>query len=100
MIVLWAAAVYFATNYANKNKCWIAAVPATFMSAVSVTYLMYAPECFNLIKQGQTGIVISYAVGVVVAVIFLAIFLVTAYIHPAKSLERQKKIILERKQHA
>jgi carbon starvation protein CstA len=100
MIVLWAAAVYFATNYANKNKCWIAAVPATFMSAVSVTYLMYAPECFNLIKQGQTGIVISYTVGIIVAAVFLAVFLATTYVHPAKSLERQKKIILERKQYA
>ncbi len=94
MIVLWTAAVYFATNYKNKNRCWIAAVPATFMSAVSITYLMYAPECFNLMAKGNTGITISYAVGCVVAVVFLVIFIATAYTHPIKSFNEQQKDIL------
>ncbi len=90
MIVLWAAAVYLATNYPDRNRCWIAAVPAAFMSAVSVTYLMYAPECFNFGRFGMKGITISYAVGIAAAVVFLSIFILTAYIHPQKSLERQK----------
>lgn len=98
MIVLWVAAAYFATNYANKNKCWIAAVPATFMSAVSATYLMYAPECFNLGRLGMKGITISYTVGIIVAAIFLSIFLATIYRHPAESLARQKLVVLQRKE--
>ncbi len=98
MIVLWVAASYFATNYANKNKCWIAAIPATFMSAVSATYLMYAPECFNFGRFGMKGITISYTVGIVVALVFLAIFLATTYRHPEESLARQQKVILQRKE--
>lgn len=97
MIVLWAGAVYLATNYENKNRCWIAAVPATFMSAVSITYLMYAPECFNLGAKGATGLTVSYAIGIVAAVAFLAIFLFTTYRNPAASLERQKATVIGRK---
>lgn len=97
MIVLWCGAVYFATNYKDKNKCWLPAIPATFMSAVSITYLMYAPECFGLINKGHSGIVASYAVGIVVAIVFLAIFIATAYTHPDKCKAAQDKIILKRK---
>ena len=97
MIVLWAGAVYLATNYENKNRCWIAAAPATFMSAVSITYLMYAPECFNLGAKGASGLTISYAVGIIAAVVCLAIFLFTAYRNPEASLERQKKTVIGRK---
>lgn len=96
MIVLWVGACYFVANYANKNVCWICAVPATFMSAVSITYLMYAPECFNLIKMGQAGITISYAVGIIAAVVFLALFIIRVYTKPEKCLEAQKKIIIGR----
>lgn len=96
MIVLWAAAVYLATNYGpNPNRCWIAAIPATFMSAVSITYLLYAPECINLGSRGVTGLTISYTVGVIFAFIFLGIFIFTTYLHPAKSLERQNKVNID-----
>ncbi|MBQ7537675.1 carbon starvation CstA family protein [uncultured Treponema sp.] len=98
MIVLWAGAVYLATNYENKNRCWIAACPATFMSAVSITYLMYAPECINLGAKGAAGLTISYTVGVIAAVAFLAIFLFTTYRNPAASLERQKATVIGRKE--
>lgn len=100
MIVLWAGAVYLATNYGtNPNRCWLAAIPATFMSAVSMTYLMYAPECINLGAKGPVGLTISYAVGIVIALVFLAIFIFTAYLHPEKSLEKQKQVIITRKLH-
>ncbi|MBQ9622727.1 MAG: carbon starvation protein A [Treponema sp.] len=98
MIVLWAGAVYLASNYENKNRCWLAACPATFMSAVSITYLMYAPECINLGAKGATGLTISYTVGVIAAVVFLAIFLFTTYRNPAASLERQKATVIGRKE--
>ena len=97
MIVLWAGAVYLATNYENRNRCWIAAVPATFMSAVSITYLMYAPECFNLGAKGASGLTVSYGTGIAAAVVCLALFLLTAYRNPKSSLERQKGIAIGRK---
>ncbi len=96
MIVLWAGAVYLATNYGpNPNRCWIAAIPATFMSAVSITYLFYAPECINLGARGVAGLTISYTIGIIVAAVFLAIFLLTAYRHPEKSLARQQKVNID-----
>ena len=98
MIVLWAASVYLATNYGpNPNRCWLTVVPATFMSAVSITYLLYAPECFNIGAHGTTGLTVSYVGGVVVACVFLAIFLLTTYRNPAKSLERQQNVDISRK---
>ena len=42
MIVLWAGGMFLAQN---KRNYWICAVPATFMSAVSMTYFMMAGEC-------------------------------------------------------
>ncbi len=98
MIVLWAGAVYLATNYGpNPNRCWLCAIPATFMSAVSITYLMYAPECFNFGSKGVQGLTISYVVGIVAAVVCLMIFVMTAYLHHDASLERQKGISIGRK---
>lgn len=66
MIVLWTASMYL---YREKKNYWLTAAPATFMSAVSATYFFYAKECLNL------GTAIAYPVGLVVAVIFLGIFL-------------------------
>ncbi|MGF7056761.1 carbon starvation CstA family protein [Brassicibacter mesophilus] len=67
MIVLWATAAYLIIN--NKLH-WIATIPATFMTAVSITYILQAPEGFKLSTS------ISYPAGVIVAVAALAVFLV------------------------
>ncbi|MDD3393571.1 MAG: carbon starvation protein A [Anaerotignum sp.] len=67
MIALWAAAAYLRKN---KIMPWIAVVPATFMSAVSCTYILMAPEGFKL----SAGI--SYPVGIVFAVLCLGLFIV------------------------
>ncbi len=72
MIVLWAGAMYLAQN---KRNYWICAIPATFMSAVSFTYFMMAPECMGLIAVFKNNAAIGYPVGIVVAVLFLGIFL-------------------------
>ena len=72
MIVLWAGAMFLAQN---KRNYWICAVPATFMSAVSSTYFMMAPECMGLIPALKNNAAVGYPVGIVVAVAFLAIFL-------------------------
>ena len=69
MIVLWAASMYLVKE---KKNYWITAVPATFMSAVSMTYFFSADECVNL------GTAVAYPIGIVLAVAFLAIFLFAA----------------------
>ena len=61
------------------------------MSAVSFTYLLYAPECFNLGARGEMGLIISYAGGILGALICTAIFGLTAYRHPEKSLAREMR---------
>ncbi len=66
MIVLWAASMYL---YYEKKNYWITAVPATFMSAVSMTYFFSAKECLHL------STTIAYPVGVILAVVFLGVFL-------------------------
>ena len=66
MIVLWTASMYL---YKAKKNYWITAVPATFMSAVSMTYFFCASECLNL------GTAVAYPVGIVLAVVFLGIFI-------------------------
>ena len=96
MIVLWTCAAYLATNYSDRNRCWIAVIPATFMSAVSVTYLMYAPECFNFVQLGMKGITISYIVGIIFAAICLIIFMMRIYMRPQQALEHQKRVVLGR----
>lgn len=67
MIMLWTAAVYLAQN---RKLHWIATVPATFMTAVTVTYIFQAPEGFRLSTQ------VSYPVGIIAAVLALGLFLV------------------------
>jgi len=66
MIVLWVGAVYMVRH--NKPH-WIATVPACFMTAVSVTYLLQAPEGFSL------STTIAYPVGALSAALALALFL-------------------------
>ncbi len=68
MIALWASAVYL---YKNKLPHWIATVPATFMSAVSCTYILQAQEGFKLPTT------ISYPSGIIFALVCLGIFLFT-----------------------
>ena len=68
MIVLWTGAVFLHRYGFPPKACFIAALPATFMSAVSVTYFFQAPECLHL------PVSIAYPVGIVVAVLFLLIF--------------------------
>ena len=69
MMVLWAGAVYLHRNGFPPIACMMAALPATFMSAVSVTYFIQAPECLNMSTS------IAYPVGIVVAVVFFGIFM-------------------------
>ncbi|MTI67073.1 MAG: carbon starvation protein A [Firmicutes bacterium] len=66
MIVLWATAAYLIKN---EKLHWIATIPATFMTAVSSTYILQAPEGFKLPTT------ISYPVGIVVAIVAITVFM-------------------------
>ena len=72
MIVLWAGAMFLVQN---KRNYWICAVPATFMSAVSMTYFMMAGECMGLIAFFKNNAKVGYPVGLIFAVACLALFL-------------------------
>jgi len=67
MIMLWAAAVYLKNN---AKFHWICTVPATFMTAVTVTYILQAPEGLKLATS------VSYPVGIVAALACLVMFMV------------------------
>ena len=70
MIVLWVGAVYLV----RRGKAhWIASVPATFMTAVSATYLLQSPEGFRLPTS------IAYPVGVGAAAALLVVFLTVVF---------------------
>lgn len=87
MMVLWAGAVFLHKYGAPTIACLMAALPATFMSAVSVTYFIQAPECLNL------STAIAYPVGIVVAVLFLAIFIWrTMIVHRDDVLQNQPRL--------
>ena len=74
MIVLWCASMFL---FYEKKNYWITAVPATFMTAVSITYFMLGNECLGqfLNKGGNFNTPLAYPVGIVFAALFLGIFL-------------------------
>ncbi len=66
-IVLWAITVFLMQE---KKLYWITFIPALFMTAVTSTYLLFAPEGFSLYKE------ISYSVGVLLTGIsFIGFFI-------------------------
>lgn len=65
MIVLWAITVFLS----NENKFyWITFIPALFMTVVSISYLLFAPEGLNL------PLALSNKIGVSISVIGLCAF--------------------------
>ena len=87
MIVLWAASMYL---FKEKKNYWITAVPATFMSAVSCTYFVLAPECLgkmiNTYADGKLvayNTAVAYPVGIIFAIAMLALFIHATKKHTA-----------------
>jgi len=66
MVVLWAGAVYLARQ--RKNH-WIASLPAFFMTAVTTTYILYAPEGLKL------PYTFSVTAGIIVACFVMLIYM-------------------------
>lgn len=65
VFTLWAITVYLARN---KRFYWISAIPALFMTAVSVSYILIAPEGFALSPT------IAYSGGFVAVAIAMGLF--------------------------
>jgi carbon starvation protein CstA len=65
MVVLWTITVYLAQE---RKQYWVTLVPAVFMTAVTSTYLLFAPEGFSL-SMG-----VSYSIGIVISIVSLAAF--------------------------
>ena len=84
MIALWVATAYLLKKGKYRFGSLITALPATFMMAVSVTYILMAGEGFQL---DQT---ISYIAGVSAAAVLLVIYLVALI-----SKDRNKRIQAE-----
>jgi len=79
MILLWAAAMYLVKE---KRLHWVATIPAIFMSAVTFTYLLQAPEGFGLSTN------ISYPVGLLITVGITLLF--------ASKVRRERKLEKDR----
>ena len=70
MIALWVATAYLLKEGKNRIATLLTALPATFMSAVSMTYILMADEGFGL----SSGI--AYPAGLAFAMILFSAFIV------------------------
>ncbi len=71
MIALWVATAYLVKKGKYRFGSLLSALPAAFMTAVSVTYILTAKEGFRLATA------IAYPVGIAVAASLLVIYLIS-----------------------
>lgn len=67
MVTLWACSVYL---YQNKRNHWVTTLPAVFMTAVSISYILQAKEGFRL----NAGL--SNLIGIILTAACFALFYV------------------------
>ena len=79
MISLWVATAYLLKTHTNKLVSLLTALPATFMSAVSMTYILMASEGFRL------SAAIGYPAGIVFAAALFAVYLAAGRRVPVKA---------------
>lgn len=79
MVVLWTITIYLVQQ---RQFYWITLIPAIFMTAVTITYLFFAPEGFSLPKE------ISYPIGIVTSIICTLAFFVYKRNYWSKRQER------------
>ena len=72
MISLWVATAYLVQRKTNLFKTLVTAIPATFMSAVSMTYILMAEEGLGFAAE------MAYPVGIIFALILFCIYLFKA----------------------
>ena len=73
MIALWVSTSYLLKSGKSRTSSLLTAIPAAFMTAVSVTYILMAPEGFRL----SAGI--GYPVGAAAAATLFIIYLVIGF---------------------
>ena len=73
MITLWVATAYLLKNGRYRFGSLLTALPAAFMTAVSITYILMAKEGLQL---NQT---VSYITGAASAVILFAVYLASLF---------------------
>ncbi len=78
MISLWVATSYLVKHKDKWIVSLITALPASFMSAVSVTYIIMAPEG---LKQSAS---IGYPIGISVAVVLFVVYIILANVKSKK----------------
>lgn len=87
MISLWTASVYL---FKRQRIYWITAIPATFMSAVTFTYILMAKEGLQL------SAAIAYPAGILFAAACLGVFVYTCVLKKGKrALERDVEVKFE-----
>lgn len=76
VFTLWAATIWLASR---KRYYGITLVPALFMTVVTISYILFAPEGFSLLTQALFGVSIDYwcsiGFGVGVASVLLLMFM-------------------------
>ena len=73
MIALWVATSYLIKNGAYRFSSLLTAIPAAFMSAVSMTYILMANEGFKLPAT------IGYPVGIAFALVLFGVYAVILF---------------------
>lgn len=75
VFTLWAVTVYLANN---RKAYIITLIPAMFMTAVTVTYILFAPEGLSILTMAALSVAIPYefalAGGIAVTGLFLYLF--------------------------
>ena len=79
MIALWVATVYLVKREKRRKGSLITALPACFMSAVSLTYILMAPEGFKL--SGY----FAYPLGILFAGTLFVLYLTTCIIQKRRA---------------
>ncbi|MDE7436947.1 MAG: carbon starvation protein A, partial [Muribaculaceae bacterium] len=79
VFTLWALTVYLARN---RKLFLITLIPALFMTAVTMTYIFFAPEGFGALTDALWGVKISYefALGVGLGITAICLFLFARYL--------------------
>ena len=72
MMVLWAIAVYLC-RYRSKISSWMASIPATYMTAVTIAYILQAKEGLRI------NAMVSDIIGISIAVIVFIFYMVKVY---------------------
>lgn len=86
MIVLWTGGVFLYRYGYPPKACMIAALPAAFMTAVSITYFFQAPECLNM------STTIAYPVGIAAAIALFILFCAKTFGDKTHDLRRAQRV--------